>query len=96
VARQHGEVARVHARSAGDQLTLAETLLTDGAVRHATGDYAAADDFIAQALQLLERANAFELAARGYAGLLEQRKEYARSLSAWKKAYHLRRLGTGA
>jgi len=93
------EVALAQARTGSDPQTMAEAMLTLGAIHQAGKNFEAADTLIAQALQLLEASHALELAARGYAryaNQLEWRGENRRSLAAWKKAYSLRQASQGA
>jgi len=65
-------------------------------IRHQAGDFAAADQFFSDALELLDSSNAHEIAASAYfryANLLEERGDVQRSLTAIKKAYEHQRLG---
>ena len=93
------EAALTHARAGSDPPTVAEAMLTLGAIHQAGNNFEAADTLITQALQLLEASHALELAARGYAryaNQLEGRGETRRSLAAWKKAYSLRQASQAA
>ncbi len=98
-ALREGGLALAHAQKGSDQQTLAEAMLTLGAIHHGGKDFAQADPLTTEALRLLEASNAFELAARGYAryaNQLEEREEHRRSLAAWKEAYRLRRKSVGS
>jgi len=93
------EVAIAHARAGSDPQTMAEAMLTLGAIHQAGKNFEEADTLITQALTLLEASHALELAARGYAryaNQLEGRGEDRRSLAAWKKAYSLRQASQGS
>jgi tetratricopeptide (TPR) repeat protein len=70
--------------------------MTLAQIRHKADDFASADQYFTQALELLDASNAHEIAASAYfrfANLLEERGEVQRSLSAIKKAYEHQRLG---
>jgi tetratricopeptide (TPR) repeat protein len=84
------------AQASQDPRTQGQALIALAQIRHHAGDFASADDLFHQALNLLDTANAHELAAGAYfryANLLEQRGEVQRSLSAIKKAYEHQRQG---
>jgi HTH-type transcriptional regulator, quorum sensing regulator NprR len=95
-AEQEAQEALTRARAGEDPQTQGQALIALAQIRHSTGDYAGADELFTQALNLLDSANAHELAAGAYfryANLLEERGEVQRSLSAIKKAYEHQRLG---
>ncbi|WP_069805192.1 helix-turn-helix domain-containing protein [Thermogemmatispora onikobensis] len=84
------------ARASQDPRTQGQALIALAQIRHQESDFSGADELFHQALDLLDRANAHELAASAYfryANLLEQRGEVQRSLNAIKKAYEHQRQG---
>ena len=89
-AEQEAQEALRYARTSGDPQAQGLALMALAQLRHQTGDYGAADDLFAQALELLDAAHSHEIAAAAYfkfANLLEERAEVQRSLNAIKKAY---------
>jgi len=95
-AEYEAQEALKFARSSTDAQTQGQALIALAQIRHEQDDFAAADEFFTQALELLDASNAHEIAASSYfrfANLLEERGEVQRSLSAIKKAYEHQRLG---
>ncbi|HTI12954.1 MAG TPA: tetratricopeptide repeat protein [Dictyobacter sp.] len=95
-AATEANAALTFAQAGGDAQTEGQALIALAQIRHQSNDYASADQFFTQALDLLDAANAHELAASAYfrfANLLEERGEVQRSLTAIKKAYEHQRLG---
>lgn len=95
-AEKEAQQALSFARSGGDTQTQGQALIALAQIRHQADDFAEADQLFQQALDLLDAAQAHELAASAYfryANLLEKRNEVQRSLTAIKKAYEHQRLG---
>ncbi len=95
-AEQEAQEALNFARASFDAQTQGQALIALALIRHQASDFASADQYFTQALELLDASNAHELAASSYfrfANLLEGRGEVQRSLSAIKKAYEHQRLG---
>ena len=95
-AEQEAQEALKFAQSSGDAQTQGQSLIALAQIRHQAEDFAAADRYFTQALELLDASNAHEIAASAYfrfANLLEERGEVQRSLTAIKKAYEHQRLG---
>ncbi|HEY3991270.1 MAG TPA: tetratricopeptide repeat protein, partial [Ktedonobacteraceae bacterium] len=89
-AEREAQQALASASAGEDAQTQGQALIALAQIRHQTSDFAGADELFGQALDLLDQAQAHELAAGAYfryANLLEQRGEVQRSLSAIKKAY---------
>ena len=85
-----------YAQMGSDAQTQGQALITLAQIRHQADDFASADRYFTEALELLDSSNAHEIAASAYfrfANLLEERGEVQRSLSAIKKAYEHQRLG---
>jgi Predicted transcription factor, homolog of eukaryotic MBF1 len=95
-AEKEAQEALTYAQAGSDAQTQGQALIALAQIRHQANDFAAADQYFTQALELLEQSNAHEIAARAYfrfANLLEERGEVQRSLTAIKKAYEHQRLG---
>lgn len=95
-AEAEAQEALTFARSSGDAQTQGQALIALAQIRHAVGDFDAADKLFSEALEMLDVSNAHEIAASAYfrfANLLEERGEVQRSLNAIKKAYEHQRQG---
>ncbi len=95
-AEQNAQDALTFARTSGDAQAQGQALIALAQIRHQAGDFASADQFFAQALEMLDMSNAHEIAAGAYfkyANLLEDRGEVQRSLTAIKRAYEHQRQG---
>lgn len=98
-AEHEAQEALNYARESGDVQAQGQALFALAQLRHAVGDYAAADDLFSQALALLDASNAHDIAASAYfrfATLLEERGDVQRSLSAIKRAYDYQSKGKRA
>jgi len=95
-AEHEAQEALTYAQAGGDAQTQGQALITLAQIRHQANDFASADQYFTQALELLDQSSAHEIAASAYfrfANLLEERGEVQRSLTAIKKAYEHQRLG---
>ncbi|BCL81603.1 helix-turn-helix domain-containing protein [Ktedonobacteria bacterium brp13] len=95
-AEHEAHEALTYAQAGGDAQTQGQALITLAQIRHQANDFASADQYFTQALELLDQSSAHEIAASAYfrfANLLEERGEVQRSLTAIKKAYEHQRLG---
>ena len=73
-----------------------QALIALAEIRHLTKDYTEEDEFFTRALDLLDNANAPDIAASAYfryANMLEERNDVQRSLNAIKKAFEYQRIG---
>ncbi len=89
-AEREAQQSFTFARAGEDAPAQGQALIALAQIRHQPWAFAGADELFTQALDLLDAAQAHELAASAYfryANLLEQRNEVQRSLSAIKKAY---------
>ena len=95
-AEHEAQEALKFAQAGDDAQTQGQALITLAQIRHKKSDFAAEDEFFTQALNLLDAAEAHDIAASAYfryANMLEERGEVQRSLTAIKKAFEHQRKG---
>lgn len=95
-AEKEAQEALHFAQKATDPQTQGQALVVLAHISHKKGDIPAEDAFFTQALELLDAADAYEMAANAYfhyANLLEERGEVQSSLTAIKKAFSLKKKG---
>ena len=95
-AEHEAQEALRYAEQGNDAEAQGQALIALAEIRHLTKDYAGEDAFFTRALDLLENANASDIAASAYfryANMLEERNEVQRSLNAIKKAFEHQRKG---
>jgi len=89
-AEHEAQEALRFAEQGNDPQTQGQALIALAEIRHLTQDYAGEDESFTRALDLLDGANAYDIAASAYfryANMLEERNEVQRSLNAIKKAF---------
>jgi tetratricopeptide (TPR) repeat protein len=89
-AEDEAQEALRSAEQGNDPQIQGQALIALAEIRHRTQDDTGEDEFFTHALELLETANAFDVASAAYfryATMLEERNEVQRSLNAIKKAF---------
>lgn len=93
-AEREAQEALRFAEQGDDPQAQGQALIALAEIRHRTQDYAGEDEFFTRSLDLLENANASDIAASAYfryANMLEERNDVQRSLNAIKKAFEHQR-----
>ena len=95
-AGQEAREALRFAQESDEAQAQGQALIALAEIAHRAQNYSDEDEFFTRALDLLDNANAYDIAAAAYfryANMLEERNEVQRSLNAIKKAFEHQRKG---